>query len=295
MSSTGKIIKSIAGFYEVYSGGTIYRCRARGVFRALKVKPLVGDNVEFDITDTISVPKEGSITALLPRQNDLIRPNAANVDQALLLFSVTNPAPSCNMLDRFLISTRRRGVAAILCFNKLDLALPGQVRELQGIYEGCGSPVLFLSVKEGALGGLWDLLAGKTTVLSGPSGTGKSTLINRLCPDANMETGELSHRIERGKNTTRHVELLYAGKDTFLVDTPGFTSLDLPDVTAEQLQEYYPEFDLYSGQCRFQGCSHLSEPDCAVKKAVKEGKISRVRYENYREIYADLKDRKPTW
>lgn len=327
MSHTGKIIKSIAGFYEVYSSGTIYRCRARGVFRALQVKPLVGDNVEFDITDTVSVPKEGSITALLPRQNDLIRPNVANVDQALLLFAVTNPAPSFNMLDRFLIAMDRRGMPAILCFNKLDLALPEQVEELRGVYGGCGCRVLFISAREeDSFRALQALLSGKTTVLAGPSGAGKSTLINRLCPNANMETGELSHRIERGKNTTRHVELLYAGPSasadsgasddaeaglsvpaaaedsaaeesagTFLVDTPGFTSLDLLDVTARDLKDYYPEFEPYFGKCRYQGCAHLSEPGCAVKKAVKEGKISRIRYANYTEIYADLKDRKPTY
>ena len=299
MPQTGKIIKSISGFYEVYSEGTIYRCRARGVFRALGQKPLVGDDVEFDITDTVSEPKEGNVTRLLPRRNDLIRPNVANVDQALLLFAVAKPAPSFNMLDRFLISMDRRGIPAVLCFNKIDLAEPQQIRELRSVYENCGCRVLFITaLEENVPAQLLDVLCGTTTVLTGPSGAGKSSLINRLCPEANMETGELSRKIERGRNTTRHVELLHAGirgMDTFLVDTPGFTSLDLDDVTAEQLKSYYPEFNPYMPYCRFQGCNHMAEPGCAVKKAVREGGISRIRYTNYTEIYETLKNRKPVY
>lgn len=293
MPIEGKIIKSIAGFYEVYSGGTIYRCRARGVFRALKQKPLVGDDVEMEVTDMVSDPREGNVVRLLPRRNDLIRPNVANVDQALLLFAVTNPAPSYNMLDRFLISMDRRGIPAILCFNKQDLATKEQLSELQEVYTRCGCRLLFISTREPeSMDAVRQVLAGKTTVVTGPSGAGKSSLINFLCPDANMQTGELSRKIARGKNTTRHVELLQAGENTFLVDTPGFTSLYLQDVTAEELKNYYPEFAAYAPDCRYQGCNHLMEPGCAVKKALKEGRISRIRYTSYTEIYAELKDRK---
>ena len=295
----GKIIKSISGFYEVYSEGTIYRCRAKGLFRALGQKPLVGDNVEFDITDTVSVPKEGNVTKLLPRQNDLIRPNVANVDQALLLFAVTRPEPSFNMLDRFLITVDRSGIPAVLCFNKIDLAQPERIEELRTVYGNSGCRVLFVTALEDQIPAeLAEILQGKTTVLAGPSGAGKSSLINRLCPDANMETGELSRKTLRGRNTTRHVELLHVdikGRDTFLVDTPGFTSLDLPDIRAEQLKDYYPEFAPYLAQCRFQGCNHMAEPGCAVKRAVEEGEISRIRYTNYTEIYETLKDRKPAY
>ncbi len=289
----GKIIKSIAGFYEVYSEGTIYRCRAKGVFRALKQKPLVGDDVEIDITDLASDPKEGNVVRLLPRRNDLVRPNVANVDQALLLFAVTNPAPSYNMLDRFLISMKLRNIPAILCFNKLDLATRGQLEELQEVYGTCGCTLLFISTRESeSLEKVRETLSGRTTVVTGPSGAGKSTLINTLCPAANMQTGELSTKIARGKNTTRHVELLRAGENTFLVDTPGFTSLYLQEIEAEDLKQYYPEFAPFAQECRFQGCNHLMEPDCGVKKAVKRGAVSRIRYTNYTEIYAELKERK---
>lgn len=289
----GKIIKSIAGFYEVYSEGAMYRCRAKGVFRALKQKPLVGDDVEIDITDTACSPMEGNVTKLLPRRNDLIRPNVANVDQALLLFAVTNPVPSYNMLDRFLIAMKLRNIPAVLCFNKLDLAVREQLEELQEVYGTCGCRLLFISTRQqDGVDAVKEVLRGKTTVVTGPSGAGKSSLINTLCPRAHMETGELSAKIARGKNTTRHVELLNAGENTFLVDTPGFTSLYLQEITAEELKEYYPEFALYAGSCRFQGCNHRMEPECAVKKAVKEGKISKIRYSNYSEIYAALKERK---
>ncbi len=289
----GKIIKSIAGFYEVYSEGNVYRCRAKGVFRALKQKPLVGDDVNIDVIDESGDPKEGNVVELLPRRNDLIRPNVANVDQALLLFAVTHPAPSCNMLDRFLIVMKLRGIPAVLCFNKLDLAAEDQKEELQEIYGACGCRLLFISTsKEEGISSLREVLQGKTTVLTGPSGVGKSSLINYLCPRAHMETGELSARIARGRNTTRHVELLYADDNTFLVDTPGFTSLYLQEVKPEELKNYYPEFHRYAGECRFQGCNHLMEPDCAVKKAMKDGRISRIRYTNYTEIYTELKERK---
>ncbi len=299
MAIQGKIIKSIAGFYEVYTeGGEVYRCRAKGVFRALHEKPLVGDDVMMDITDTVSVPKEGNVVKLLPRRNDLIRPNVANVDQACLLFAITNPAPSYNMLDRFLIIMKEKNLPAILCFNKQDLATPDQMQELRETYEACGCKVLFISTRDpGSLPPLMDILRGKTTVITGPSGAGKSSLINTLCPHAKMETGELSKKIARGKNTTRHVELLAAENmpETFVVDTPGFTSLYLLDTEAEEIKDYYPEFTELSGGCRFMGCNHMSEPDCAVKVAYHDGKISRIRYQNYREIFAELKDRKPVY
>ena len=289
----GKIIKSIAGFYEVHTGENIYRCRARGVFRALGVKPLVGDDVEIEVTDTVSVPMEGNVIRLLPRKNELVRPNVANVDQALLIFAITHPAPSYNMLDRFLITMSKRNLPAVLCFNKQDLATEEEIRELRETYEACGCIVLFVSVlSPETLTQLREILRGKTTVLTGPSGVGKSTLINTICPGARMETGELSRKISRGRNTTRHVELLAGEEETFLVDTPGFTSLYLMDIKAEELRYYYPEFSEYEEKCRFDGCVHRKEPGCAVRKALEEGKISRIRYGNYCELFDELKNRK---
>lgn len=292
----GKIIKSIAGFYEVYTPYGIYRCKAKGVFRALKQKPLVGDDVTIDVTDENSDPKEGNITSLLPRKNELVRPYVANVDQALLLFAITHPAPSYNMLDRFLITMARQNIPAVLCFNKQDIATEQEISELRDTYEACGCSVLFISTfSEESLLPVRQILRGKTTVITGPSGAGKSSLINRICPDANMETGELSRKIARGKNTTRYVRLLAAGEDTYVVDTPGFTSLYLDFVTAEDLKAYYPEFDRYQDQCRFRGCVHINEPGCAVKQALQRGEISRIRYRNYTELYQELKDRKPVY
>ena len=292
----GKIIKSIAGFYEVDTGGDLYRCRAKGIFRALGKKPLVGDDVEIDITDTVSVPKEGNVRALLPRKNELVRPNVANVDQALLIFAITHPAPSYNMLDRFLITMNQRDLPAILCFNKQDLATEEEIEELRRTYESCGCRVLFVSVlSPETLGALRLILEGKTTVLTGPSGVGKSTLINTVVPGARMQTGELSRKISRGRNTTRHVELLAAGGETYLVDTPGFTSLYLMDIEADELRHYYPEFEEYEGKCRFAGCVHRKEPGCAVREALEAGKISRIRYENYSELYEEIRSRKPDY
>ena len=300
----GKIIKSIAGFYEVHTGDQVYRCRAKGIFRALGKKPLVGDDVEIDITDTVSVPMEGNVRELLPRKNELVRPNVANVDQALLIFAITHPEPSYNMLDRFLITMQERELDAVLCFTKKDIATPEEIRELRETYEACGCRVLFISsFMPESLGEVRGILQGRTTVLTGPSGAGKSTLINTLCPGANMQTGELSRKIRRGKNTTRHVELLSIQRedtegtmrDTYLVDTPGFTSLWLQDIPPEQLHYYYPEFEPWERDCRFNGCIHINEPDCAVKDALARGRISRIRYRNYCEIYDELRGRRPVY
>lgn len=301
---TGKIIKSIAGFYEVHTGDNLYRCRAKGIFRALGKKPLVGDDVVIDITDTVSVPMEGNVRELLPRRNELVRPNVANVDQALLIFAITHPEPSYNMLDRFLITMQERELDAVLCFTKKDIATEEEIRELRETYEACGCRVLFISsFMPESLSGVRDILRGKTTVLTGPSGAGKSTLINTLSPGANMQTGELSRKIRRGKNTTRHVELLAISegpgdaslKDTYLVDTPGFTSLWVQDIEPDRLHYYYPEFEQFEPDCRFNGCIHINEPDCAVKEALSRGEISRIRYKNYCEIYEELRGRRPVF
>lgn len=297
----GKIIKGIAGFYYIEThDARIYECKAKGIFRKDNVKPLVGDNVMIDIIDEEN--KKGNITKILPRKNRLLRPPVANVDQAVILFAIVKPDPNYNLLDRFLIMMRQQNLPVIICFNKQDIATQEEQQELYNAYEKCGYKVLFISVKEEkGLDELKELLRGKTTTLAGPSGVGKSSLLNKLVPDALMQTGELSRKIDRGKNTTRHSELFYVSElsqgdeETYLFDTPGFTSLNLNDVTTDNLMQYYPEFEEYEPECRFGGCSHIAEPDCGVKNALSEGKISAVRYENYKIIYEDLKNARPDY
>ena len=288
----GKIVKGISGFYYVHvveSG--IYECKAKGIFRQQKMKPLVGDDVEIDIIS--EEKKTGNVAAILPRKNALIRPAVANVDQALLIFAAASPNPNFNLLDRFLVMMGRQDVPVILCFNKCDLITEEQQQEIASIYEASGYKILFVSAKkELGLNALQKILEGKTTTVAGPSGVGKSSLINLLAPEACMETGEISKKIERGRHTTRHAELIRLKGDGYIMDTPGFSSLYLPEIEKEELQDYYPEFTAYEPYCRFQGCSHLSEPDCGVKEALSEGKIHPVRYENYCQLYGELKDRK---
>lgn len=288
----GKIVKGISGFYYVHvveSG--IYECKAKGIFRQQKMKPLVGDDVEIDIIS--EEKKTGNVAAILPRRNALIRPAVANVDQALLIFAAASPNPNFNLLDRFLVMMGWQDVPVILCFNKCDLITEEQQQEIAAIYEASGCKILFVSAKkELGLKELQEILEGKTTTVAGPSGVGKSSLINLLAPEACMETGEISKKIERGRHTTRHAELIQLKGDGYIMDTPGFSSLYLPEMEKEELQDCYPEFAAFEPYCRFQGCSHISEPDCGVKEALSEGKIHPVRYENYCQLYGELKDRK---
>lgn len=288
----GKIVKGISGFYYVHvveSG--IYECKAKGIFRQQKMKPLVGDDVEIDIIS--EEKKTGNVAAILPRKNALIRPAVANVDQALLIFAAASPNPNFNLLGRFLVMMGRQDVPVILCFNKCDLITEEQQQEIAAIYEASGCKILFVSAKkELGLKELQEILEGKTTTVAGPSGVGKSSLINLLAPEACMETGEISKKIERGRHTTRHAELIQLKGDGYIMDTPGFSSLYLPEMEKEELQDCYPEFAAFEPYCRFQGCSHISEPDCGVKEALSEGKIHPVRYENYCQLYGELKDRK---
>ena len=288
----GKIVKGISGFYYVHvveSG--IYECKAKGIFRQQKMKPLVGDDVEIDIIS--EEKKTGNVAAILPRKNALIRPAVANVDQALLIFAAASPNPNFNLLDRFLVMMGRQDVPVILCFNKCDLITEEQQQEIASIYEASGCKILFVSAKkELGLKELQKILEGKTTTVAGPSGVGKSSLINLLAPEACMETGEISKKIERGRHTTRHAELIQLKGDGYIMDTPGFSSLYLPEMEKEELQDCYPEFAAFEPYCRFHGCFHISEPDCGVKEALSEGKIHPVRYENYCQLYGELKDRK---
>ena len=289
---TGKIIKGIAGFYYVNDGeNRVYQCRAKGIFRNRKIKPLVGDNVEFSILDEEA--GEGNIDEILPRKNALVRPAAANVDQALVLFALTQPSPNLYLLDRFLVMMAMEEIPVVICFNKADLGDGAMEEEYKKIYEGAGYEVHFISARTDlGMDQVRELLRGRTTVLAGPSGVGKSSLTNRIQPKASMETGGISRKIERGKHTTRHSELFFVEKDTYMMDTPGFSSMYTPEIEASELKEFFPEFAEFEDECRFLGCVHIGERVCGVKEAVKEGKISLSRYENYRLIYEELKQKR---
>ena len=287
---TGKIVKGIAGFYYVHDKSSrIYECRAKGIFRNRKIKPLVGDDVEFTILN--EEQSEGTIDAILPRKNELIRPASANVDQALVVFAITHPEPNLNLLDRFLVMMGVQDVPVIICFNKIDLCGEELMESYRSIYETAGYQVVFISTYEkSGMTELQELLKGKTTVLAGPSGVGKSSLTNFLLPEAGMETGGISEKIQRGRHTTRHSQLFCVEEQTYLMDTPGFSSLYL-DMKPQELKAYFGEFAPYEDECKFLGCVHVGEKVCGVKDAVNNGALSKSRYENYLLIYEELKEK----
>lgn len=289
----GKIVKGIAGFYYVHvaESNSIYECKAKGIFRKDNKKPLVGDDVELDILDEDK--KNGNITKLLPRHSELIRPAVANVDQALVIFAIKKPQPNFNLLDRFLIMMEQQQLPTIICFNKLDIDEDGQGEEYRTIYEKCGYKTLLVSAKGGSgVAELKNMLAGKTTTVAGPSGVGKSSLVNCFQDNTVMETGSISDKIDRGKHTTRHTELIAVAEDTYILDTPGFSSLGMFGMEKEDLASFYPEFAEHEQYCKFAGCAHMAEPVCGVKDAVEEGTIPKLRYENYRQLYEELKAEK---
>ncbi len=291
MAYRGKILKGIAGFYYVYTEAGVFQCRARGLFRKEAKKPLAGDDVMMEVTDTEDV--EGNVTEILPRKNCLIRPPVANIDQALVIFASHQPEPVFGLLDRFLLMMRYHGIPSCICINKDDLLEEREEKEIRRIYRGADCRLLFTSAKEkNGIGELREYLAGKTTTVAGPSGAGKSSLINCLLGSERLETGEISRKVERGKQTTRHTELIPVGEGTFIFDSPGFSSLELPKIPKEELGLYFPEFTPYGGDCYYNVCSHLHEPDCRVREAVGQQEISRERYESYGSIYEELKAKK---
>ncbi|MDR2546682.1 MAG: ribosome small subunit-dependent GTPase A [Lachnospiraceae bacterium] len=289
----GKIIKGIGGFYYVHAEEHqfVYVCKAKGIFRKDGIRPLVGDDVILDVT--VGDDEEAHITQILPRRSVLSRPTVANIDQAMIIFAIVKPDPSFNLLDRFLVAMERQGMECLICFNKKDLATAAEMKELEEGYQSCGFRVLFFSAKDGdGTKAVTAALKGKSTVFAGPSGVGKSTLLNYLCPNAQMATAALSPKIERGRHTTRHSEIFALGDHTYICDTPGFTSLYLPRLDKEELKDCYPEFVRHADTCRFRECTHLREPDCGVKEALSDGAISKIRYANYEKLYNELKQMK---
>ncbi len=280
----GVIIKGIGGFYYVLSGDNVYECKARGIFRKEKITPLAGDNVEFEEKNG-----KGSIVRILSRKNFLIRPPVANVDRLVIVIAASAPEPNTVLIDKMLIQAMQNGIEAVICINKSELASRDDIEEA---YSAAGYTVICVSAeKRENLSALHELTRGRITAFAGASGVGKSSLLNALT-GAGMETGELSEKILRGKNTTRHVELIPI-ENGFVFDTPGFTSFEIGKIEPQELYKFYPEIEKYSGMCRYRDCAHTREQtDCAVKDALEDGKISKIRYDSYCELYKLLKENK---
>ena len=287
----GTIIKGIAGFYYVDCVNAIYECHAKGIFRKDKEKPLVGDVADIEILD--EEKHIGNLVAIEPRKNRLYRPEVANVDQALIVFAFSHPEPNVGLLDKFLVMLNMVDIECAIIFNKSDLA-DKDAMQIMEAYRNSGAKVLAISAKDkGDADRVKELLTGKCSILAGPSGVGKSTLINAVLDREAMETGDISHKLERGRHTTRHSELFRLFDNTYIMDTPGFTSFELPvTLTKEELKEHYPEFYQYEGQCHFEPCSHTHEPGCKVKEMVENGGISKIRYVGYVNIYNEIKNRR---
>lgn len=289
----GKIVKAVSGFYYVRTKKkTIYECKAKGAFRNENITPLVGDDVEIDILD--ETYKYGLVTEIKPRKNELVRPAVANVDQALVVFAAKSPNPNYSLLDRFIAQMRSQNIPVLVCFNKRDLVKSYEIKAIKKIYKDSGCKVFFTAANSQTMKYLIPLklrLRGKTTVLAGPSGVGKSTLINSVSKVLNEKaaTGDISDKTGRGKHTTRHTELFVLSEGINIIDTPGFSALLENNFKKEEIKSLYPEFAPYEGKCQFRDCMHIKERDCAVKKAVEDGKISQSRYNSYKSMASDAK------
>ncbi len=277
----GRILRSLSGFYDVQTQEGLITCRARGILRREGNSPLTGDLVE------ITVEKgKGMVEKILPRKNHFIRPAVANVDALVIFAANVNPVTEPFLIDRVAAIAGDQNVQAVLCVNKCDL---DPAMDLVRIYEHAGFPVICTSAETGeGVEDLRALLEGKLTAFTGNSGVGKSSILNRLAPELQLETGEVSEKLGRGRHTTRHVELYRLGENTYVADTPGFSSFDTDQmelILKENLQYAFPDFGSYLGKCRFDDCSHRREPDCAVRAAVEAGEIERSRYESYLKLY----------
>ena len=280
----GTIIKGIAGFYYVKSGETVYRCRAKGTFKEQGIKPAVGDEVHFQIG---AEEDNMLVTEILPRKNCFIRPFVANVDCFVIVTAAKRPAPILRTIDRFMVMAEKAHTDVVFCINKCDLN--GKQKELKQIYGPIYPVVCTGEGMDEGLDQLRQIIRGRKAALAGASGVGKSTILNRLYPQALMETGAISEKSQRGKHTTRHSELFALDDEgTMIFDTPGFTSFDILTADEEELQFLYPEIGAFAGKCRYDNCRHLAEPECAVKQALAEGIIAESRYNSYKEQMEEL-------
>ncbi|CAI3254655.1 ribosome small subunit-dependent GTPase A [Enterococcus cecorum] len=285
----GQLKKALSGFYYIQHEGNLYQTRARGNFRKRKVKPLVGDFVEFESTSLT----DGYLLEIFPRKNELVRPPVANVDQVIVVASLVEPDFSYHLLDRFLVSLEQKQIEPVIYLSKVDLLGDSALlEEIKTTYHLADYRVIIGD--EDGLNQVKALLKNRLTVLAGQSGAGKSTLLNQLVPGLALETGEISEALNRGKHTTRHVELIDVAKG-LVADTPGFSSIDFFDLEVTDLPKMFPEFVVLQDVCRFRECSHTHEPDCAVKEALAEGKIAQIRYDNYLLFLQELKNQRPTY
>ena len=276
----GIIVKAISGFYYVRSEEQVYECKARGVFKNKGITPLVGDFVEFE---------PGWVTNILPRKNCFERPPVANVDTLVIVMAAADPLPSFEILDKFIVTAESLKTDIVLCINKCDIASCETLEKFKAIYTGI-YPLYFVSAITGeGIAELREAMHGKQFALAGPSGVGKSSLTNIFLERDETEVGEISQKSLRGKNTTRHTELFESnGYQVF--DTPGFTSFDASLEDELELENLFPEFRAYLGSCRFDDCHHLEEPDCAIRNALLEGKISESRYNSYKNLFEIIKE-----
>ena len=287
----GKIIKGIGGFYYVDTELGIYECRARGIFRKDKITPLVGDRVKISIVDEES--KKGVVEEIDKRYTELVRPPIANVDKALIVFAITNPKPNLSLLDRFIVLAEKENLEIVIVLTKADLDKDSMLDELKGIYELSGYKVIPVSNKTKLnIDKIKEELKNNVVVFAGPSGVGKSSLLNEIDKNFKLQIGEVSDKIKRGKHTTRHAELLKLECGGMVADTPGFSSLTLDDIEDVELKSYFIEFDEFD-DCRFGSrCVHENEPSCSVKEAVEEGKISKKRYDSYIQLLNEIRQGK---
>ncbi len=275
----GMIIKGIGGFYYVKCENQVFQCRARGIFKKDGIVPCVGDEVLFQLTDIKD--DEGVIDEILPRKNVFIRPPIANIDCFVVVMSLKNPQPNLLILDKFLVMAEKAEAKILICFNKRDLASEKECHQIKEIYEPIYD-ILFLSaIKGDGINLLKEHLKAKKSAFAGPSGVGKSSLINELQPHLKTEVGKISHKSKRGKHTTRHVEIFETDFGGKLFDTPGFTSFDMIESEERELSSYYPEFKEFEENCKYGDCLHLSEPDCGVRDALERGQIHESRYQSY--------------
>jgi len=285
----GIIIRGVGGNYYVDIGNEIIECRARGLFRLQNIKPLVGDKVLIRLTSENENDRSGYIEEIKKRINEIKRPSVANVEQLLIFFAVSNPEPSFLLLDKLLIAAEINKLKPIICFNKSDLCSDENKKQFNDIYVNTGYKIIFTCKDDKeSIETLKSVLKNKLSVFSGPSGVGKSSIMNSVQPDFELKTGEISEKLKRGKHTTRHAEIYKLSFGGFVVDTPGFSSFNLETIDPFKLGEYYPEIYEYSSGCRFDDCLHHKEPNCVIKEAVSDGLISETRYHNYTKLLEEI-------